>query len=59
VWLALLFAALFVLEQADHGGSPAAYTGAQASLCLLLVLATWPARARIKARFGHLEERRS
>lgn len=90
-WLALLFAALFLLEQTDHGGSPIAYTGAQASLCLLLVmvqepiphlgigpgldrlagivvgtalvglvaLATWPARARIKARFGHLEERHS
>lgn len=90
-WLAFLFAALFVLEQTDHGGSPVAYTGAQASLCLLLVLvqepiphlgigpgldrlagifvgvalvglvalATFPIRARIKARFGVLEERHS
>ncbi len=90
-WLLFLFAALFVLAQTDHGGSPVAYTGAQASLCLLLVLvqepiphagiapgldrlvgifvgvalvglvalATWPVRARIKARFGLLEERHS
>jgi uncharacterized membrane protein YccC len=90
-WLLFLFGALFLLEQTDHGGSPIAYTGAQASLCLLLVLvqepiphlgigpglgrlagvavgtalvglvalATWPARARLEARFGHLEEKHS
>ena len=90
-WRALLFAAPFVPEQTDHGGNPVVYTGAQASLCLLLVLlqepiphlgigpgldrlagifigvalvglvtlATWPARGRLKARFGVLEERHS
>jgi uncharacterized membrane protein YccC len=90
-WLIFLSAALFLLEQTDHGGSPIAYTGAQASLCLLLVsvqepiphlgiapgldrlagivigtalvglvaLATWPARVRISAHLGHLEERHS
>jgi len=67
-WLIFLFAALFLLEQTDHGGSPVADTGAQAGPRLLLVLAreplpvalaTWPTRASIKACFGHLEERRS